>query len=215
VDTGGTLVGIVTFDDVMNVAQKEYAEDFQKFGSLHDAVINPLEAGIGALYKQRIVWLFALVFVNIFSGAAIAGFEEVIQAVVSLVFFLPLLIASGGNAGSQSATLMIRSLSVGDVQMKDWFRLTLKELVVSLFLGLTMAAGVSLIAAFRSPEVIVVVAATMVLTVMVGGLIGLIFPFLFTKMKIDPATASAPLITSLCDIFGVLIYFSVAAWYFS
>lgn len=214
-DTNGTLVGIVTFDDMMDLVEEENTEDFQKFGSLQDAVVNPLKARIGYLYKQRIVWLIALVFMNIFSGAAIAGFSEVIESVVALVFFLPLLIDSGGNAGSQSATLMIRAIAVGDVQMKDWIRLLGKELLVSLLLGLTMALGVSLIASFRAPDVMFVVAITMVLTVMTGSMIGLLLPFIFTKFKTDPATASAPLITSLCDIMGVVIYFSIATWFFS
>lgn len=214
VDTDGTLVGIVTFDDVMDVVQEEVTEDFHKFGSVQEGVVNPLKAGIGYLYKKRIAWLIALVFMNVFSGAAIASFEDVIQSVVSLVFFLPLLIDSGGNAGSQSATLMIRSLAVGDVQLKDWFRLLGKELIVSILLGITMATGVALVASFRAPEVIIVVALTMILTVMVGSMIGLLLPFIFTKFKVDPATASAPLITSIADISGVLIYFSIATWFF-
>jgi magnesium transporter len=129
----------------------------------------------------------------------------------SLLFFLPLLIGSGGNAGSQSATLMIRSLAIGDVEVKDWFKLIGKEFLVSFMLGISMAAGVSLIAGLRSPEIVPVVAMAMVLTVMTGSIIGLTIPFIFTKMKIDPATASAPLITSIADIAGVLIYFSIAA----
>lgn len=214
VDTDGVLVGIVTFDDIIDVLQEETTEDFHRFGSVQDGVVNPLKATIGYLYKKRIVWLVALVFMNVFSGAAIASFEEVIQSVVSLVFFLPLLIDSGGNAGSQSATLMIRSLAVGDVQMKDWFRLLGKELIVSLFLGLTMAFAVSLVATFRAPDIIIVVATTMVLNVIAGSLIGMLLPFIFTQFKTDPATASAPLITSIADITGVVIYFSIATWYF-
>lgn len=213
-DTTGTLVGIVTFDDVMDVAEEESTEDFHKFGSIQEGVINPLKAGFFFLYKKRIAWLIALVFMNVFSGAAIASFESVIDSVVALVFFLPLLIDSGGNAGSQSATLMIRSIAVGDVQMKDWLRLLGKELFVSLLLGITMASGVALIASYRAPDVVVVVASTMVLTVMAGSMIGMLLPFIFTKFKVDPATASAPLITSISDIMGVLIYFSIASWYF-
>lgn len=214
-DTDGTLVGIITFDDIMDIVEEENTEDFQKFGAMQDTVVNPLKARIGTLYKQRIVWLIALVFMNVFSGAAIAGFSDVIESVVALVFFLPLLIDSGGNTGSQSATLMIRSLAVGDVQMKDWVKLLSKELLVSLLLGVTMAAGVSLIASFRAPDVVLVVALTMVLTVMACSMIGLLLPFIFTKFKVDPAAASAPLITSISDITGVLIYFSIATRYFA
>lgn len=213
-DSEGILLGIVTFDDIMDIEEEEATEDFHKFGSFQDVIIDPLKARIPFLYQKRIVWLTILVFMNIFSGAAIAGFENVIQSTVSLMFFLPLLIASGGNAGSQSATLMIRSLAVGDVEMKHWFRLVGKEFIVSFLLGITMAVGVSLIASVRAPEIILVVALTMILAVMAGSLIGLTIPFVFTKLKLDPATASAPLITSIADIVGVWIYFSIAAWVF-
>lgn len=208
------LIGIVTVDDIMDIDEEETTEDFHKFGSFQAAVANPLKERILSLYKNRIFWLLALVFVNVFSGAAISRFEEVIQSVVSLIFFLPLLIATGGNAGSQSATLMIRSIAVGDVKMNDWYKLIGKELIVSLLLGITMAVGAALVASFRSPELIIVVSVTMLLTVMTGSLIGLLLPFLFTKLKLDPATASAPLITSIADICGVLIYFSLASWMF-
>ncbi|MDG4951028.1 magnesium transporter [Weeksellaceae bacterium KMM 9724] len=213
IDESGRLIGITTFDDIMDIEEEESTEDFHKFGAFQSAVSNPLNARIFNLYKQRILWLLALVFMNIFSGTAIASFEDVLQATVSLVFFLPLLIDSGGNAGAQSATLMIRSLAMGDVKLADWYKLIFKELLVSLLLGVTMALGVSLVASFRAPEIVMVVAATMVLIVMTGSVIGMLLPFIFTKFKLDPATASAPLITSISDICGVLIYFSIASWY--
>lgn len=213
-DSDGVLLGIVTFDDIMDVEEEEATEDFHKFGAFQNAIINPLKAKATLMYQKRILWLTILVFMNIFSGAAISNFENVIQSMVSLMFFLPLLLGSGGNAGSQSATLMIRSLAVGDVEVSDYFKLVGKEFLVSFLLGITMAFGVSLVASFRSPEIIFIVAATMVITVMAGSLIGLTIPFIFTKLKIDPATASAPLITSLADITGVWIYFSIAAKFF-
>lgn len=208
----GILLGIVTFDDIMDVAEEESTEDFHKFGSIQSAITNPLKEGVFSLYKNRIVWLIALVFMNVFSGAAISHFENLIQTVVSLVFFLPLLIDSAGNAGSQSATLMIRSLAVGDVELKDWYKLIWKELLVSVLLGVTMAVAASLVASFRAPDIILVLFITMVLIVITGSLVGLLLPFIFTKLKLDPATASAPLITSIADICGVIIYFSVATW---
>jgi magnesium transporter len=215
IDTDGVLLGIVTFDDVMDVAEEEDTEDFHKFGAVQDAIANPLRAPISFLYQKRVFWLMALVFVNLFSGSVIARFEHVLETVIALVFFLPLLIDSGGNAGSQSATLMIRALAIGDVQARDWFKLLRKELLVSLLLGLTMAAGVSVLAAWRSPEIMpaimYVLAITMILIVISGSLIGMLLPFLFTKLKLDPATASAPLITSIADILGVVIYLNVAS----
>src|SRR5699024_2356203 len=114
------LLGIVTVDDVLDVAAEEATEDFHKFGSIQDRIVDPMQAGVGLLYRYRIPWLFALVLVNVFAGCASSHFEEVIQSVVALVFFLPLLIDSGGNAGSQSATLMIRSLATGEAYLKDW-----------------------------------------------------------------------------------------------
>ncbi|CAN5561768.1 magnesium transporter [soil metagenome] len=212
-DSKGVLLGIVTVDDVIDVAEEEATEDFHRFGSIQDAVFNPLKAKVIFLYRKRIMWLFALVFMNVFSGAAIAAFEETIQNVVSLVFFLPLLIGSGGNAGAQSATLMIRAIATGEVHMKDWMYLLGKELLVSLLLGITMAVAVAAVASFRTPEIIVVVALTMICIVLVGSLVGLSLPFIFTRFGADPATASAPLITSIADISGILIYFSIATWY--
>lgn len=213
-DKDGVLLGIVTFDDIMDVAEDESSEDFHKFNAISNAISNPITARVIDLYKYRVVWLVALVFMNIFSGAALASFEDVIQEVVALVFFLPLLIDSGGNAGSQSATLMIRSLAMGNVKTSDWYKLIGKELMVSLLLGITMAIGVALVANFRAPETVVVVSITMVLTVLWGSVVGLLLPFAFTKMKLDPATASAPLITTIADISGVIIYFGLASWYF-
>lgn len=209
----GKLLGLVTVDDVIDLNDDEATDDFHKMGVVGQMKVGIRDIGLLALYRARIPWLLVLVFMNIFSGAGIAYFEDTLEAVVALVFFLPLLIDSGGNAGSQSATLMVRALALGDVAMRDWFRLLLREITVALSIGLTMAAAVMLIASFRAPEVLVPVAITMVCTVMLGSLVGMSLPFLLTKLKRDPATASAPLITSIADIGGVLIYFSVATWW--
>ncbi len=211
IDSNGILLGIVTVDDVLDVAEEEDTEDFHKFGAIQDAVVSPLQATISYLYKKRVFWLAALVFMNVFSGAVIAKFENVLESALALVFFLPLLIDSGGNAGSQSATLMIRALATGDVQLKDWVKLLGKEFLVSLLLGITMAIGVALVSSFRAPEITVVLIITMILIVIAGSVIGMLLPFIFTKFKVDPATASAPLITSIADILGVFIYFTVAS----
>ncbi|WP_028575502.1 magnesium transporter [Desulfonatronovibrio hydrogenovorans] len=212
------LVGIVTYDDIHDVIDDEATEDFHRFGGmthkLPDLNVSLKDAGFMTMIQKRLPWLLVLVFMNIFSGAGIAHFEDTIEAVVALVFFLPLLIDSGGNAGSQSATLMVRALAIGDVKLKDWFRLLSKEVSVAIGIGLAMGLAVSLIGIFRAgPEVAVVVAMTMVLTVLFGSLVGMSLPFLLTRFKMDPATASAPLITSIADIGGVLIYFSIATWY--
>ncbi len=212
VDSDGVLLGIVTIGDLFDVAEAETTEDFHRVSSVGPLKMSLREASLSSLYRARVGWLIALVGMNVFSGAGIAAFEETIQAVVALVFFLPLLIDSGGNAGSQSATLMIRAMATGDVRFSDWFSLLRKEIGVALMIGVTMAPGVCAIAWFRAPEVLTVVALSITLLVVVGSLLGMSLPFIFTRLSWDPATASAPLITSLADITGVLIYFSIATW---
>lgn len=221
VDEKEALIGIITFDDVHDVIEEEASEDFHRMGSIAEG-FGPSASDLSGfkpadlyyLFLKRVPWLLALVFVNIFSGAGIAYFENTIQAVVSLVFFLPLLIGSGGNAGSQSATLMVRALATGEVHMKDWFKLLSREILIALAIGLCMGMAVSMIGIFRvGPDVTVVVAMSMVTIVLMGCLMGMSLPFLLTRLRLDPATASAPLIASLADIFGILIYFGIATWY--
>ncbi len=214
IDNESRLVGIITIDDIIDVMEEETTEDFHKMATVGKMNVNLMDASPLFMIKKRIPWLLVLIFMNIFSGAGIAYFEDTIQAVISLVFFLPLLIDSGGNAGAQSATLMIRSLAIGDVKVKDWFKLLRKEFVVALFLGILMGAAVSIIGVIRGGvDVAVVVSLSMLIMVVVGSTIGMSLPFLFSKFKIDPATASGPLVTSISDIVGVLIYFSIATWY--
>ncbi|WP_038125843.1 magnesium transporter [Thiomicrospira pelophila] len=211
VDGDEVLVGMVTVDDVLDVAQAETTEDFHKMGSVGVINFNISSAGALMLYRKRIGWLLLLVFVNIFAGMAIATFEHMIAAVVALVFFLPLIIGSSGNAGAQTSTLMVRSLATGDVRMKDWGRLMLKEISVAAALGLTMGLAISAIGFWQGGEALaLVVGLSMVAVVVVGSLMGMSLPFLLSKLNIDPATASAPLITSMADILGILIYFSIA-----
>jgi magnesium transporter len=213
-DRQGKMVGIVTHDDVHDIQEEEATEDFHRMAAAPGlTTVGMRGTTVAQMIQKRLPWLLVLVFVNIFSGAGIAFFEDTIEAVVALVFFLPLLIDSGGNAGSQSATLMVRALAVGDVRLRDWFYFLRREVGIALAMGLAMGAAVSAVALFRAPEVTVVVAVTMVCTILVGSLIGMLLPFLLTRFRMDPATASAPLITSLADIAGVLIYFSIATWY--
>ncbi|MFN3711760.1 MAG: magnesium transporter [Alishewanella aestuarii] len=212
-DAEGRLAGIVTYDDALDVQKEETDISFVKTSAVAGLGTSMLTASVGLLYRKRVPWLVILVFGNIFSGAGIAYFEDTIAAYIALVFFLPLLVDSGGNAGSQSATLMVRALATGDVKISDWGRMLGREVVVAGGLGLTMAAAVSVIGVFRGgPEIALVVALTMVIIVLIGSLIGMSLPFLLSKLKLDPAAASAPLITSLADAIGVVIYFAMATW---
>lgn len=214
VDADGRIVGIVTADDAMDVAAAEATEDFHKAGgSLGSLTVSLKSATVRLLYRQRVYWLVVLVFANLFSGAGIAHFEDLIATNMALVFFLPLLIASGGNAGAQSATLMVRALATGDVELRDWSSMLLRELAVALLLGLTMALAVSAIGVFRGgTSIALVVAVAMLLIVMAGSLMGMSLPFLLSRFRADPASASSPLITSLVDGIGILIYFGIATW---
>lgn len=212
VDPQGTMLGVVTVDDIIDVVEEETTEDFHRLGAVGVVPLSLRDARIGLLYRKRIGWLVLLVLVNVFSAAGIAYYEETIAAAIVLVFFLPLIVGSGGNAGSQSATLMVRALSTGDVQTRDWFRLWGRELVVSLALGLTMALTVSILGFWRGGlEIALIVSAAMVAVVVAGSMLGMVLPFLLTRMKLDPATASAPLITSIADICGILIYLGIAS----
>lgn len=211
INGGERLVGIVTYDDAMDVAEEEATEDIHKGVSVGKLEGSLRSASFFELYRKRVVWLVLLVFANIFSGAGIAYFEETIEAYIALVFFLPLLVDSGGNAGSQAATLMVRGMATGDVRTRDWAKMLGREVGVALGLGLTMALAVSVVGVFRAgSEIAMVVALSMVLIVMVGSLIGMILPFILQRFNVDPATASAPLVTSIADASGVLIYFALA-----
>ncbi|ABA58256.1 Divalent cation transporter [Nitrosococcus oceani ATCC 19707] len=211
IDEDGRLVGIVTHDDAADAMQAETTEDFHKIATVLPFSQSVREASMGVLYRKRIFWLALLVFGNLFSGAGIAFFEDTILAYVSLVFFLPLLIDSSGNAGSQSATLMVRALATGDVALKDWRDLILRELLIALALGATMALLVFPVGLLRGDsEIALVVGLTMLLVVIVGSLAGMSLPFLLSRLRLDPATASAPLVTTISDAVGVLVYFWIA-----
>lgn len=215
VDGNGKLIGIVTVDDIMDIAEEEDTEDFHKLGAISsiDDDENIKQAPVFKLYKKRIFWLFILVFVNVISGTIIGMFEGTINKYIALIFFLPLLIDSAGNAGAQASTLIIRSLATGNVKIADWFFMFLKEALVSITLGLTMSLAVSLIAFWRGGiKISIVVSIAMVLVVTIGSLIGMSLPFLLSKLKIDPATSSAPLVASICDISGTAIYLALATF---
>lgn len=211
VDSDGRIVGIVTHDDALDVIEEETTDDFHRVGTVTNLASTVGEATIAMLYRARIMWLVLLVFGNIFSGAGIAYFEDTLAANLTLMFFLPMLIASGGNAGAQSATLMVRALATGDVRFSDWGYLILRETVVALALGLTMAAAVSLLGFWRGgTDLALTVSLAMICIVLIGSLIGMSLPFALARFNMDPATASAPLVTSIADVVGVLIYFSIA-----
>ncbi|MBA4156083.1 MAG: magnesium transporter [Gemmatimonadetes bacterium] len=213
VDSDGVLVGIVTVDDLLDVAEEEATEDFHRVGSVEPLRMGYWEATMWTLYRTRIGWLAGLVLVNLVSGGVLHMYEETLQSVIALAFFMPLIIATGGNAGTQSATIIIRAISTGDVDLGEWRRAVLRELGIGLFLGLTLGVLGMGLGMFRGGwELGLVVFLTLVSMLLVTNLLGMSLPFIFARFGIDPAVASGPLVTSVADIIGLLIYFSIATW---
>jgi magnesium transporter len=214
VDSDGILVGLVTGDDVFELAAEEATEDFHK-----GAAVNPLKVGfgdasIGLLFRSRIGWLMGLIFMNLITAGVIAKYEHAISQVVALVVFLPLLIGCGGNAGTQAATLVIRDLATGDAEFKDWLHLILKEAGISLMLGLTIGLvvwGPGVLQGGAPVGVVVALSGAAVVTI--SSIVGIAAPLILGRMGFDPAASSSPLITSVADVLGVIIYFAVAGWY--
>jgi magnesium transporter len=211
VNAGGTLVGIVTVDDVMDVAQEEATEDFQKVAAVAPLKGNYRESNIWSLYRKRIGWLVALVLVSLASSGVIAVYEEILVSAIALAFFIPLLIGSGGNTGSQSATLIVRAIATGDVKAVEWLWAVGREIGVGILLGLTMGFAAWLLGIFKGGlEIGIVVGLAMASIVAVANLVGVVLPFLLSRFRLDPAVASSPLITSIVDAVGLIIYFSIA-----
>ena len=220
VDADNVLIGIVTIDDILDVAEEEATEDFHKMGTVRPLQVSLKDATIGLLFRKRIGWLLGLVVVNVFTAMGIKGFQTTIEKVAVLVSFMPLLIGSGGNAGSQAATLLVRAMATGDIDAKDWWSLFLRSMGGSLLIGAVMAAaiaamsGVILVGDPHHWEIMGIVAASMFAIVLMGSLIGTLLPMLLEKLHLDPASASAPLISSVSDILGILVYFSIATLFF-
>lgn len=211
VSAKGTMLGIVTIDDVLDVAEEETTEDFHKSAGVAPLATAYHEAGIWQLFRKRVGWLVILVFVNLASSGVIATFEDTLAAYIALAFFIPLLIDSGGNTGAQSATLMIRAIATGDVRLNDFAKSFTKEFFVGLTLGSVMALSSGVLGFFRGGmEIGIVVGVSMILIVLVANLIGTMLPFLLSRLRLDPAVASGPLITTVADVCGLLIYFSIA-----
>ncbi|MCD6539541.1 MAG: magnesium transporter [Candidatus Omnitrophica bacterium] len=217
-DSEGRLLGIVTVDDIIDAIREEQTEDFTRFSAIKTRAIDLelftriKEIPFKKIFRARISWLFLLLIMDLVTGGIIQGFQETIAKYVVLVTFLPVLVDTAGNAGSQSATLVIRALALGTVKLKDWLFLLGRELSIALGLGLTMGLGISFMGFLRggSLQVASVVVLAMVINVIVGCLVGVLLPFIFIRLKKDPATASTPLITTLADIMGTGIYLGIA-----
>ncbi|MBR3731907.1 MAG: magnesium transporter [Spirochaetales bacterium] len=212
-DEHNILIGTVTFDDVMDVYREEVTEDFHLTSAIQPLERSYVTTRALSLFAKRTPWLLILVAVNLLSGTVIAAFEGIIAKSISLIAFLPLLVASAGNAGSQSSTLIIRAMAMNELSNRsDAVRILLKDLIVSVLLGLCLAVGVYFVGWYKSgPRFGIVISIAMFCLVIMGDMLGTLLPFVFKWLKLDPAIGSSPLVTSLADILGGLIYFSLAA----
>jgi len=205
------LLGIVTVDDVLDVAEEEATEDFQKGAAVEPLKSSYRESSIWALYQKRIPWLAILMLVNLAASGVIVMFEETLTSALVLAFFIPLLMGSGGNTGAQAATLMVRALATDDIQVSQWFNAVVKEIFVGSILGITLGIGVGLIGYWRGEAIIgLAVGLAMAAIVLVSNLIGVLFPVILTKLHVDPAVASSPMVTSTADVTSLILYFSIA-----
>ncbi len=226
VDSSGVLVGIVTADDMLDVAEKEATEDIQKFGGM-EALEEPyMRIPVWRMVRKRAGWLVILFLGEMLTATAMANYQQELAKALVLALFLPLIISSGGNSGSQASTLMIRAMALGEVNLRDWWRVMGREVQAGLSLGVILGAiGIMRVGAWAIigeqyfhqqpygahwPLVAFTVGIALVGVVLWGTLSGSMLPFLLRRVGADPATSSAPFVATLVDVTGLIIYFSIA-----
>jgi magnesium transporter len=220
IDGHGGLVGIVTVDDILDVAEAEATEDIQKIGGMEQLDEPYMDISLGRLIRKRATWLIVLFLGEMLTATAMGHFQDEISKAVVLAMFVPLIISSGGNSGSQAATLIIRAMAIGEVGLKDWWRVMKREVISGLVLGLILAGiGFLRIATWSIfsntygehwPLVAITVGLSLIGVVLWGTLSGSMLPFLLKRCGLDPATSSAPFVATLVDVTGLVIYFAVA-----
>ncbi len=213
VDNDNRLVGIITIDDIVDIIDRENTEDFHKMAAIEPIEYEYLKTGIFTLAKKRIVWLFVLMLSATFAGSVIRRFEDVLQQAVMLAAFIPMIMGTGGNAGSQSSTLIIRGLAMGEIALNDLLKVIWKELRVSFVVGLVLAAANFLRLHFieKTPvSLSIAVCSSLLITVMIAKILGGILPIIAKKIKLDPAIMAAPIITTIVDGTSLFIYFTAA-----
>ncbi len=212
VDTQGRFLGIITVDDTIDVMTEEQTEDVHRLGGV-EPIENPyFETTFWTLIKKRAGWLLVLFVGEFFTGTALRHYDTVIASIATLSYYIPLLVSTGGNSGSQSSSLIIRGLAVGDVRLRDWARVLAREAGQGVVLGLTVAVvGVGRVLMWGDgPRFAFLVGVTLVFIVTGGCTIGSMLPLIIKRMGFDPATSSTPFIASLIDVVGIIIYFNVA-----
>lgn len=223
VDDNNVMKGIITVDDVVEVIEEEATEDIHKLGGM-EALGEPyLDIGLFSMIKKRAGWLMLLFVGETFTATAMGHYENDIAKAVVLALFIPLVISSGGNSGSQATTLIIRAMALGEIRLKDWWRVFSRELISGLCLGIILGIiGLARILLWPGKEKIygehyllvgIAVASSLVGIVLWGTLAGSMLPFLLRRLGLDPATSSAPFVATLVDVTGLAIYFTVASFF--
>jgi magnesium transporter len=220
VDSHGVLVGVVTVDDVLDVAEEEATEDMQKMAAVQSLDAPYFQVGVGTMIRKRAGWLTILFLGQMLTTTAMEHYEGQLAAAMVLMLFIPLIISSGGNSGSQASTLVIRAMAMREIELRDWWRVLSRELGASLALGLVLGViGLARVWLWPSRTEVygeffmlvgLTVSLSLVGVIMFGSLAGAMLPFILRKLKFDPAVCSAPFVATLVDVTGLVIYFTVA-----
>ncbi len=215
VDNENRLVGIITIDDIVDVIEKENTEDFHKMAAIVPYEDEYLKTGVLRLAKNRILWLLILMISAMFTGRIILKYEALLQSCIALTAFIPMLMDTGGNAGSQAATLIIRGLALGEIKINDTLKIVWKEFRVAIIVGLVLSAVNFLRIYFLENAdalVALTVSLSLFITVIMAKVIGCMLPIVAKRLKIDPAIMASPLITTIVDAMSLSAYFSIAIW---
>jgi len=221
IDENRVLKGIVTVDDIVDVVEEEATEDIQKYGGMEALEAPYMRTDFFSLVRKRGGWLVLLFFAQLLTAEVITHFEAELSQLAALAIFIPLILSSGGNSGSQASTLVIRAITVGELRLRDWWRVARRELAA----GLTMGAALGLLGFgriilagaigtdYETDAILLgwVVAGSLVCVVAWGTIVGSMLPFVLQRVHLDPASASAPLVATVSDVTGLLIYFTIAA----
>jgi magnesium transporter len=216
VDNESRLVGIITIDDIVDIIEQENTEDFHKMAAMEPSEEEYLKTSVFTLARHRIPWLLVLMISATVTGNIIRRYEEVLDAVMVLTAFIPMLMDTAGNSGSQSATLIIRGLALGEIQLKDIVKVFFKEFRVSILVGLTLAVvNFVRIYFFEQTDLLVtvVVCISLFITVVLAKVVGGALPIIAKKIKLDPAIMAAPLVTTIVDAVALMAYFAMASWF--
>ncbi len=215
ISENGVLAGIITFDDMVEVIIHETSEDFGKFSTASKEIDFKTKPVVAAY--RRLPWLIILLFIGLVSGSIIAKFEGTLDKVVALAFFMPLIAGMTGNTGTQSLAVVVRGLAENEIDAKTTLKLVMRELWVGILIGVTCGFLISIIALIWQGNMYlgIVVGSSLLMTLILGTLAGTIIPLILYKCKLDPAVASGPLITTVNDIFSLIVYFSIATWFLS